>query len=235
MSLPKLNSMPSYETTIPSTKQKIHYRPFLVREEKILMIAQESGEIGQIVDAISNTLSACIEEPINIKSLATFDIEYLFVQLRAKSVGEKATVGLKCSNCDHSNEVTIKLDDIKIEVPKVDNIIPLTDQISVKVGWPTYKDVSDSNILNSTSVTDQTFRMIASSIISVLTPDEAIAMKDQPKEDVIAFVESLNNEQFKKIQEFVAKAPVLTHKIEFVCEKCSEPNEIVLQGLRDFF
>ena len=133
MALPKLNDMPKYSVTIPSSKQEVRIRPFVVKEEKILLIAMESQDPKQIANAILDTIVSCTEEQIDANSLTSYDVEYLFLQIRGKSVGEKSNVILKCMECGHDNEVTIDLGDIKIEGNIPDKKIKITDQISLEM------------------------------------------------------------------------------------------------------
>lgn len=233
MSLSSLNTTPQYTTQIPSTKQKVTYRPYLVKEEKVLMMAMETQDPEQVLRAVVNTLKACINEDIPTQ-LTTFDVEYLFLQVRSKSVGETSTVGIKCTQCSHSNEVTIALNEIKIDVPKVNNIIQLTDKIGLKMKWPTYDDMA-SVIARGNSTTETTFDMVARCIEAVDADGEYILVKDEPPAAVQQFIESLTTTQFTKIRQWIDDAPKLQHAVKFSCEKCGHDNEVTLEGLNDFF
>ena len=129
MALPKLNDSPKYELVIPSSQQNVRYRPYLVKEEKVLMLEMESEDQAHILNTISDTIISCVEEPINRRSLTTFDIEYMFLQIRSKSVGESVDLKLKCESCDTPNDISIKLSDINIDIPNVEKRINITDEI----------------------------------------------------------------------------------------------------------
>lgn len=235
MSLPKLNNTPKYSVTIPSSQKQVRYRPYLVKEEKILMLAMESNDQKQVLNTVVDTIVSCIEEPIDRNTLTSFDVEYLFTQIRAKSVGETSTVGIKCSSCNHTNEVKIKLDTIKIDVPKVADKIELDPKVSLKMRWPSYNNIINSVDLESKSPTEQTFDMIIQCIDSVLTDDEVIKMSEVSKGEAMAFIESFSSEQFTKIRQYVEKMPRMKHSVKFDCRSCGHKNELTLQGMNDFF
>lgn len=235
MSLPKLNNTPKYSVTIPSSQKQVRYRPYLVKEEKILMLAMESNDQKQVLSTVVDTIVSCIEEPIDRNMLTSFDVEYLFTQIRAKSVGETSTVGIKCSSCNHTNEVKIKLDTIKIDVPKVADKIELDPKVSLKMRWPSYNNIINSVDLESKSPTEQTFDMIIQCIDSVLTDDEVIKMSEVSKGEAMAFIESFSSEQFTKIRQYVEKMPRMKHNVKFDCRSCGHKNELTLQGMNDFF
>lgn len=236
MALPKLNDKPKYEVVIPSTQQSVRFRPYLVKEEKVLMMAMESKNQKQMLEAVVDTITACLDEPISQSSLTIFDVEYLFTQIRSKSVGESAKVGLKCKTCEHTNEVNVKLDNVKVEVKKTNNTVDLGNNIKLIMKYPRYKDVINTESLQEdNSTTKQTFDMIVQCIDSVQTEDENIKVSDEPYEEVMSFIESLNTAQFAKIRSFVEDMPKLKHELDYVCEKCGEKNEVVLEGMNDFF
>lgn len=235
MTLPKLNNTPKYTITIPSSQKQVRYRPYLVKEEKILMLAIESNDQKQVLNTVVDTIVSCIEEPIERNTLTSFDVEYLFTQIRAKSVGETSTVGIKCSSCKDVNEVKIKLDTIKIDVPKVPEKIELDSKVSLKMRWPSYNNIVNSVDLDSRSPTEQTFDMIIQCIDSVLTDDEVIKMSEVPKHEAMAFIESFSSEQFVKIRQYVEKMPRMKHTVHFNCKTCNHENKITLQGMNDFF
>ena len=148
MALPKLNDSPKYELVIPSTQKAVRFRPYLVKEEKVLMMAMESQDEAQVLGAITDTIAACVDDNIKISKLTTFDVEYMFIQIRAKSVGESIELNMACKECEHQTAVSVKLDDVKIDVPKVSNMIELSDQISIEMRWPTYTAMLDSSVFN---------------------------------------------------------------------------------------
>jgi hypothetical protein len=234
MALPKLNQNPLYELTIPSTNKKVRYRPFLVKEEKVLMIAMESQDQKQALNAIADTVVACVDDKIDKYSLTMFDVEYMFLKIRAKSVGETSTVGVACSSCETQNEITIPLDDIKIEVKKTDKNIQLTPEVSVEMRYPTFMTMANS-VSNSSTSTDIIFSAIAECIEAIVTDEERILAKDTPAEEMVEFIESMNTAQFEKIRTFAESIPKLSHEVKFECGSCSAENTLVLEGIQDFF
>lgn len=233
MALPKLNDTPKYEITVPSTGQKVRYRPYLVKEEKILMLAMESQDRMSALSAIVDTIGSCVQDPINTKNLTTFDVEYLFTQIRSKSVGETAKIGVNCKHCDAQNEVHVKLDDIKVANPEgLETTIQLNPEITLKMRWPSYNEVIS---VEGLSATDQTFKMIAACIDSVQTAEENIRLKDETEAEVTAFIESLSSAQFDKIRAYVEKMPRMEHHVQFECTSCKKGNDITLSGISDFF
>lgn len=235
MALPKLNDSPKYDLVIPSTKKKVRFRPYLVKEEKVLMIAMESEDQSKIFNAIADTIEACIEEPIAKNKLTTFDIEYMFVQIRSKSVGESIDLDLPCSKCETPNAINIKLDDVKVDIPEIENVIKINDDISIQMQWPSFAIIADKELLENNSGTEQTFRMVAKCIDAVLTEDERITFKDESYADQMAFIESLSSQQFNEIRKFIELLPSMEHKVNFNCVSCGEENEITLRGMSDFF
>ena len=233
MALPKLNDAPKYEIVVPSTGQKVRYRPYLVKEEKILMLAMESQDQRSALGAIVDTIGSCVQDELNTSSLTTFDVEYLFTQIRSKSVGETAKIGVNCKHCDEQNEVIVKLDDIKVGNPEgLETKIELTDQIALKMRWPSYNELID---FGDMSTTDQTFKMIAACIDSVQTEEENIRLRDESEAEQMAFIESLSSAQFDKIRAYVEKMPKMEHHVSFECTSCGKGNDITLSGISDFF
>ena len=235
MALPKLNESPSYSVTIPSSGQETTFRPFLVKEQKTLMIAYETQERPDIVRAIVRTIHSCIEEPISSK-LTTFDVDYLFTKIRAKSVGEKANLLMSCEECDTQNEVEVELDTISIEGDIGDGVIPVTDNVSLSMKYPTYEDLlSNPNLMTSESRTEGLVELILLCMESVLTEDEKIDLMDESRESVLEFIDSMTNDQFDKIVEFVNGAPTITQDVTFKCKSCGHDNDRQLKGIDDFF
>ena len=235
MALPKLNDKPKYELVIPSTQKKVKFRPYLVKEEKVLMLAMESQDQIQIFEAIADTIEACVDGDIDKNALTTFDIEYMFVKIRTKSVGENIKLTPKCEECEEENEINIGLDEIIINIPEENHIIKISDDINIKMRWPSFLSVLSDDVVNDKSETEQTFKMISKCIESVMTEDENMMFKDEPKKDQIEFIESLNNEQFNAIREFVEKMPSLEHDASYKCTACGHDNELKLKGMSDFF
>ncbi len=238
MPLPKI-STPSYELVIPSTKKKIKYRPFLVKEEKILIMAMESQDSKQIANAIKDVLSACIlTRGTKVNDLSTFDIEYLFLTIRGKSVGEEVEVMVTCPD-DGETQVptTINLDEIMVQINKDHSPdIKLDDEYTLRMKYPSMDEFIKTNFNVDGSVNvDDTFKLIASCVDQVYSEDESWAGADCTKKELSDFVESLNSKQFKDIEKFFDTMPKLSHTVKVTNPKTKKENEIVLEGLQSFF
>lgn len=235
MALPKLNDTPKYDIVIPSTNALVRFRPFLVKEEKVLMMAMESQDSKQILDTVVDTIAACVVDDLNRNSLTVFDVEYMFTQIRAKSVGETSKINMTCSECQADNEVTVNLGDIKINVPDIETLIPLTDTISIEMKYPSWASLLGDDANENQSAVDVTFRLIAQCIDAVITPDERILMRDQSVAEVNEFIEGMTQEQFAKVREFVENMPRMKKDVEYTCTSCQHNNKYTLEGLADFF
>ena len=238
MALPQLkNDVPKYEMTIPSTGQAVKYRPFLVKEQKVLLVAFESQDNKQILNSMLDCLSNCIPE-VNMSDLTTFDVDYMFTQIRSKSVGETSTIMHACKECNEENEVKIRLDEIKVQMS--DNWKKVVDveidkNIIVELKYPSYKDMSYIKVDDNASDTEVMMDTITACMKAVKTEDEYLLIKDEPKEEVEKFVNSLTNQQLEKITNFASDAPKLMHTENYNCKKCDAENKIELSGLQDFF
>ncbi len=234
MALPKLNDKPKYELTIPSTGKKVKYRPYLVKEEKILMMALESGDKHSALNAVIDTIEACVSDKVDRTQLALFDIEYMFIMIRSKSVGEISEVGIKCASCNAVNEISIQLDNVQVKKPEGSNEIELSDTIMLKMKYPSFSDVASLEG-KEISATEKVFELITKCLESVTTEDEYILIKDTPEAEVTEFIESLSSAQFTKVKEFIERIPSVEKEVQFVCKSCSEANKILLRGIDDFF
>ena len=238
MPLPKI-STPSYELVIPSNKKKIKFRPFLVKEEKVLIIAMESQDNKQIANAIKDVLSACIlTRGVKINDLSTFDIEYLFLNIRGKSVGEEVEVMITCPD-DGETQVpaVINLDDIKVQVNDEHTPdINLDGEYTLRMKYPSMEEFIKTNFSSDGEVAvDDTFKLIASCVEQVYSEDESWAGADCTKKELSEFVESLNSKQFKSIEKFFDTMPKLSHTVKVTNPKTKKENEVVLEGLQSFF
>ena len=232
--LPKL-ATPKYDMIVPSTGEAVTYRPYVVKEEKILLIAMESQDETQIEKAVTNMLKACVESKIDIKKLTIFDIEFMFITLRSKSVGEGIKINPSCKHCEERNEVKIDLEQVRVAnlEDAVDMHVEITDDISLDLKWHTLADrLSDAE---RETQTDAVINMMAHSIETIYSGEEIFIAKDVKMKEIVNFVESLNSDQFVEIVGVIGKAPILNYKMEFVCEHCGEKNEKELNGLIDFF
>jgi len=238
MPLPKI-ATPTYELELPSTGQNISYRPFLVKEEKVLVIALESEDNKQITTAIKAVLKNCIlTKGIKVELLPTFDIEFLFLNIRGKSVGEELEVNIICPD-DGETEVpvTINLDDIEIKKDeKHTNKIKLDNTIMMEMKYPSLDQFIKNNFdFNDKNAMDQSFDLIATSIDKIYTEDEVWATADCTKKEVKEFLESMNSSQFKAIESFFETMPKLSHTIKVTNPKTKVEGEVVLEGLASFF
>tara|TARA_B100001250_G_scaffold63004_1_gene49474 strand:+ start:1331 stop:2053 length:723 start_codon:yes stop_codon:yes gene_type:complete len=239
MPLPKINT-PTYDLVVPSTGKKIKYRPFLVREEKILILALESEDTAQITNAVVEILSECIlTKGVDVTKLATFDIEYLFLNVRSKSVGETVEVNLTCPDDDRTSvEMEINIDAIKVQKTRGHkNIVKLDDQYSMKLKYPSFDQFIESNFDTSedTSDVDKSLNMITNCIEMIYDEEESWDASDSTKKELEEFVEQLNSKQFKAIEKFFETMPKLSHKVKVKNPTTEVESEVVLEGLASFF
>lgn len=238
MALPKIDT-PRYEMKIPSTGKTVTYRPYLVKEEKILMMAIESNDEQQMIRAAKDVISECVEGDFEVSKLAMFDLEYIFTMLRSKSVGETATVGVKCNSCDTKNDIDVNLEDVRVDVPSdsSNSVIMLTDKIGVKMKYPSVDsltNVENLNAENSKNI-DVLFDMLISCIDKIYSGEEVYEASQQSKQELTEFVESLSTKQFSEMQKFIESIPVATLDINFKCLSCETDNKIEVKGLGNFF
>ena len=236
MALPKLNT-PTYELEVPSTDEKIKYRPFLVKEEKILMIAMESKDNGQIVNAVKDIVSECTFNKLDIASIPMFDVEYIFLNIRAKSVGEVSKLKLLCPD-DKKTYVDVEIDLTEVEVQVDDNHtnkIELTDDMGMIMTYPTIDSFLESGIetINANNMLD----VIGSCVLQIYenNGEKLYQAKDQTKKELTEFIESMNSGQFRKLQSFFDTMPKLKHKIKVKNPKTKKTSDVTLSGLNDFF
>lgn len=234
MALPKINNVPKYTLIVPSTKKQITYRPFFVKEQKVLLIALESRDENQILKATTDMIAACVDENINVTKMPTFDVEYIFTQIRSKSVGETTKIDLSCTSCNEYTEVEISLDQIKIDIPDKNNEIKLNDTYTVVMKYPSYTDIVKIKSKRGT-ITSTMYESVLLSLDKLKTPDEIISFAEETEEEINNFLESLTSEQFKQLVKFVDSTPTLKHDIKFTCSKCKAANKRTLKGLQDFF
>ena len=237
MPLPKITA-PTYELVLPSSGRKIRYRPFLVKEEKLLIIAMESEDTKQITEAVKNVLKNCIlTRGIKVEKLATFDIEYLFLNIRGKSVGEDVEVMITCPD-DGETQVPylINLDDIKIVTSDDHNKdIKVDDTLSIRMKYPSMDEFIKNNFDVSDMDIDDTFKLIASCIEQVYSEEESWSASDCTNKELVDFIDQLGSKQFKEIEKFFETMPKLSHTLKVVNPKTKVENEILLEGLQSFF
>ena len=239
MPLPKVNT-PTYELVLPSSGRKIRYRPFLVREEKILIMALESEDVKQITNAVIEILNNCVlTKGTKIEKMSTFDIEYLFLNVRSKSVGETIDVNVTCPDDNKTSvQMTIDLDTIKIKKDKTHkDTIKIDDNLSMKMRYPSMDQFIESNFDTSTQGDDikTTLDMIISCIDTIYTEEESWSGADSSKKELQDFIEQLNSKQFKAIENFFTTMPKLSHKVKVKNPKTGVESEVLLEGLAAFF
>jgi len=236
MALPKLNT-PTYELEVPSTDEKIKYRPFLVKEEKILLMAMESKDNAQIINAVKDIVSSCTFEKLNVATMPMFDMEYIFLNIRAKSVGEVSKIKILCPD-DKKTYASVELDLTKVEVQVGDdhsNKIELTDDMGIIMTYPTIDSFLESGIetVNASNMLD----VVGSCVLQIYEQkgEKVYQAKDQTKKELTEFIESMNSGQFKKLQSFFDTMPKLTHTIQVKNPKTKKTSDVKLTGLNDFF
>ena len=238
MPLPKI-ATPTYELELPSSEQKIKYRPFLVKEEKLLVIAMESEDTKQITTAIKTVIKNCIEtKNIKVEALPTFDIEYLFLNIRGKSVGEEIEVNIICPD-DEETTVALKINVDEIQVKKNEdhtNKIKLDDTLMMEMKYPSLDQFIKNNFdLSSGNSMDQSFELIASCVDKIYNEDEVWTSADVTKKEIVEFLDQMNSSQFKEIEKFFDTMPKLSHTIKVTNPKTEVESEVVLEGLSSFF
>ena len=234
--LPIVLNTAKYEVELPISKKTVEYRPYLVKEEKQLMLAIESQDPAMIMKTVQDIIDACTFGEIKSKNLPTAELELLFLKLRSKSVGETSRIGYKCTHCGHSNELVVNLEDVQIDIGEAKpNKVMITDKIGIKLKYPTASEVT--KIVNSGEKTDinNIFGLITACIEAIFDEENVYDAKNLTQKEITDFVESLNSKQFENIKEFFEAIPKLRKDVSFTCEKCGTHNPLVLEGLQNFF
>jgi len=239
MPLPKINT-PTYELTLPSNNKKVKYRPFLVREEKILILALESGDAKQISSSIIEIMADCIEsKSVDITKLPSFDIEYLFLNIRAKSVGETVDVIITCPDDKKTTvDTSINIDAIKVKKTKGHtNIVKLDDTYSMKLKYPSMQQFIDANFDTDEqgSQVAQSLNMLSTCIDIIYDKEESWDAADSSPDELNQFIEQLNTKQFKEVETFFETMPKLEHKVKVKNPRTGVESEVTLEGLASFF
>ena len=240
MPLPTV-ATPTYELKLPSSNKKIKYRPFLVKEEKVLIIALESKSQTEITNAVKDVLKQCIlTKDVNVDSLPTFDIEYIFLNIRAKSIGEAIKVLVTCPD-DGETEVpvTIYVDEIKVVKSKEHKTdIVLDDNMTLRMKYPSINQFIETNFDTNEDPKEsvnKTFKIISECIDTIYTQEDAWDAKDYTSKERVEFVEQLNSKQYKEVEKFFSTMPKLSHKIQITNPNTKKKSTVVLEGLADFF
>jgi len=241
MPLPKINT-PTYELTLPSNRKKVRYRPFLVREEKILVLALESEDQKQITDAIIQIIGDClITKNIDVTKLPTFDIEYLFLNVRSKSVGESVEVNITCPDDGKTKvETSINIDDIKVVKSKDHKlIVQLDDKYSMKLKYPSLDQFIENNfdfeMAEPNESVSAAMSMLSSCIDIIYDQEESWDASESTKEELDEFIDQLNTKQFQQVEEFFRTMPKLSHTLKVTNPQTGVESEVVLEGLASFF
>ena len=238
MPLPKIVA-PTFELDLPSTGQTIKYRPFLVKEEKLLLLALESEDTKQITTAIKTVIKNCIEtRGIKVEILPTFDIEYLFLNIRAKSVGEEVELSIICPDDGETTvPVKINIDDIKVEKTEGhDNKIKVDESIMMEMRYPSLEQFIKNNFdFSNENATEQSFEMIADCVDKIYTEKEVWSSSDVTKKEIVEFLDQMNSSQFKQIEKFFETMPKLAYTVKVKNPNTKVESEVVLEGLSSFF
>ena len=238
MPLPKL-STPTYELEVPSTGKKIKYRPFLVREEKILLLAMETEDEKQMADAVKTILQNCIQTArFKVDNLALFDIEYIFLNIRGKSIGEEVELTVTCPDDGETTvDVSIDLDDIKVQKSKEhNNILELSDTVSVVMKYPSVDLFIKNNMKDGpSSEVDDVFEIASLCIDQVIDGEDVYESSNFSKKEIMEFLEGMDTKQFLKVQKFFETMPKLSHTITVTNPKTKVKSDVVIEGLASFF
>lgn len=235
MALPQMKTA-TYLMEVPSTGREIEFRPYTVKEEKVLMIAMESKDQKQTFRALKSVIKDCVKDDIDVSKLTLFDFEYMFLQLRAKSVGEIVDLNMKCQaeGCGGVSSVSVDLDSIKVSKMPESNIIQLDDKIGVTFHFPSLEIAEKYQEADMEKVSS-VFDMIVDCTESIYDEEEVYDCKTETRENIINFYESLSSPQFAKVSEFFSAMPTVEKDIEYKCPKCGHENKVELKGLQSFF
>lgn len=227
MALPTL-SVPTFDVDVYSTKEKIRMRPFLVKEEKILILAAESNQRSDMIRAMQQVVDSCSDGKLDAEKLPFFDLQNIFIKLRSQSIGKDSEFNLICGECGHKTPMTLDLEQITLKThPDHTNKIMITDEIGVLMKYPT------SDILSQEDL--PMFDLVVSCVDKIFTKEEVHNAAEEGLAEVTKFIDSLTNEQFEKIVEFFLTAPKIFHSIDYTCPKCNTENNVVVDGVENFF
>tara|TARA_B100000287_G_scaffold420105_1_gene459083 strand:- start:2237 stop:2950 length:714 start_codon:yes stop_codon:yes gene_type:complete len=237
MPLPKLNT-PEYSLNVPSSDEEIKYRPFVVAEEKLLLIAQETGDEDSMLNAVKQIVEGCTFNNLDVEHMPLFDLEYIFLNIRAKSVGETATIKVKCPDDEKTEvEVEIFLPDVKVEIGEDhDNKIKLTDSMMLEMTYPRFDTVTNlKKQYPKAGDVEMTFHMIASTMMTLYDGEEEYDMMDETHDEKMKFIDQMTQMQFSKMQKFFETSPKLTHTINVTNPKTKKKGKYKLEGIAAFF
>lgn len=240
MSLP-MNSTPVYTLTIPSTKKELKYRPFLVRDQKALLVAQQSEDLNVMLDTVKSVIQSCAKTPVDVDRLASFDIEYIFLQMRAVSVGEFVELVFQCDD-DHGEQNEQARAKVVVDLRKAvlrggefaSNKISLFNDVGVVLKYPTLDTIKRLDLATEDDI-DCVFDVVIDCIECIYTSQEVFAAKDQNRNELLEFLNNLTSDQFDKIQEFFRSMPSLQIDVEYTCPVCGKHHKKYMEGLQSFF
>lgn len=233
--LPKQNAI-RYEITIPSTGKTVKFRPFTVREEKALLLAKESEELGAILATLKTVIEACIEPKIDVEKLASFDLQYIMIHLRTKSVGEHVRLQFECGECESKDPILFSLDMTKIVVSRTEghtNKIDLFADVGVVMKYPSIQQVEQLTEIEKDPI--KVIELFADLVDYIYDSEELHHGSEQKREDLIDFFQDLTSEQFKKVAEFIKTMPKIEHTIEYACPACNAKHKRSVKGFKSFF
>jgi len=230
-----VQAFPEFKATIPSTGQEIKFRPFTVKEQKVLLFAVQSEDAEDVVSSVEKILTNCILDPIDVRKLASFDIEYLFLQIRGKSIGEVLEFRIRhgeSNECKHTTDIGVNLEDIKVEMPTdFEKFVMLREDLGITLKFPSLDDTPQ--LLMIMDDVTKFIDFLTTHVENVFDTEQVY--DNFTLDEMVEFIESLSTSQFEKIVEWYQKLPTLSHTIDYVCPKCGNPETIVLRGLSDFF
>lgn len=234
MALPKLEA-PKYSAVLPSTGESIEYRPYLVKEEKMLLLAMESQDQKQIMNAVCDLIDVCTFNKVKARKLPIFDVEFLFLKLRAKSVGESTTLRMKCQSeeCDALTDVEVNLDFVQVQMPeKINNKVEITESVGIVMKYPTLETVKMNPEANQF---DTMMEVLIGCVDYIYDENDVYPAAESSKQELTDFIESLNSDQFKRVQQFFEDAPKVESDMNWKCVSCGHDNSLKIQGLQSFF
>jgi hypothetical protein len=238
MALP-VQSTPTYNIAIPSTKENLKFRPFLVKEQKALLLAQQSEDASVMVDTLKGVIRSCAQSKVDVDKLAIFDLEYIFSQIRSKSVGENVDLIFSCDVCDDEKakvKITIDLSKLQVETdPKHEQKIHLFDDVGIVMKYPSVNVINTMDKYGVDAEVDLVFDIVCECIDYIYDSKEVYHANEQTKEELQSFVNNLTSEQFEKIESFFETMPKLRQKVHYTCPVCSREHNKVLEGLNSFF
>jgi hypothetical protein len=234
MGLPILET-PMHSCVLPSSNERVEFRPFLVGEQKILMIAQESDDQNTQVKEMIRLINVCCDD-ITAEKLPTIDLEYLFLQIRIKSVGETSDISMKCSKCETENNFTVDLETAKVKREKeVSNIVKLTNDISIELQFANYEAMKGLDITTDDTNTVEAFKLMERCIVAVIQGEEVFTTDDFTEKELTKFMDSMSLEMFDGVQKYLGSAPVLSIVTEYKCKTCESQETVKLEGIGNFF